>query len=137
MRSKIAQRIFDQTPAEVHIFVRKHSDIVVRVHQLIRDKGWTQKDLANRLEKTQSEVSKWLSGKHNFTLKSIAKLEAELGEDIIHVPRRASVHVQRSGGLKSTIAKPEPVSTKIQFKGNARSVVAPANNNNPDQPFAA
>ena len=38
MRSKIAKRILDETPEDLRIFVRKHSDIVVRVYQLMREK---------------------------------------------------------------------------------------------------
>ena len=83
MRSKIAQRILDETPKEVRIFVRKYGDIVVRINQLIREKGYTQKQLAYEMKKTPSEISKWLSGDHNFTLRSIAKLEAILGESIL------------------------------------------------------
>lgn len=115
MRSKIAKRILEETPAEVKIFVRKYADIVVRVHQLLREKEWTQKDLAERLEKTPSEVSKWLNGDHNFTLKSIAKLEAELGAEIIYVPRKDSFHVQRGGNIKAAAVRAEPVPTKVQF----------------------
>jgi hypothetical protein len=51
MRSKIGKRILAETPDEVRIFVRLYGDIVVRVHQLLRAKGWTQKELAARLEK--------------------------------------------------------------------------------------
>lgn len=36
MRGKIAQRVLDETPAEVRIFVRKRSDFIVRVHQLLK-----------------------------------------------------------------------------------------------------
>ncbi len=93
MRSRIAKKILDETPAEVRIFVQKYGDIVIRVHQLLREKGWTQKDLAGKLEKTTPEVRKWLSGDHNFTLRSLAKLEAELGAEIIYVPKKDSFHV--------------------------------------------
>jgi transcriptional regulator with XRE-family HTH domain len=126
MRSKIAKRIYDETPADVKIFVRKHSDIVVRIYQLLKEKGWTQKDLAAKLEKTPSEISKWLNGDHNLTLKSLTKLEAELGAEIIYVPKKDSFHVQRGGNLKLVAPKAEPVSTKIQFqetkKPSVRSV---------------
>lgn len=88
MRSKIAQSILDETPEEVRIFVRKYGDIVVRVNQLLREKGFTQKELAGKLDKTPSEISKWLNGDHNFTLRSIAKLEAILGEPILIVAKR-------------------------------------------------
>jgi len=122
MRSKIAKRILDETPEDVRIFVRKYGDIVVRVHQILREKGWSQKDLAAKLEKTPSEVSKWLKGDHNFTLRSLAKLEAEFGAEIIYVPKKDSFHVQRSGSLVSTVEKAKPVSTKVPFKEAKKSV---------------
>jgi len=69
--------------------VRQYTDIVVRIHQLLSAKGYTQKDLAVRMNKKPSEINKWLKGNHNLTLKTLAKLEAELGEPIIQV-RKAS-----------------------------------------------
>lgn len=88
MRSKIAQRILDNTPKETEVFVRLYGDIVARVHHILKAKGFTQKDLAERLDKKPSEINKWLKGEHNLTLRSIAKLEAELGETIISVPKQ-------------------------------------------------
>jgi transcriptional regulator with XRE-family HTH domain len=122
MRSKIAQRILDETPPEVRIFVRKYGDIVVRINQLIREKGYTQKKLADQLQKTPSEISKWLGGDHNFTLRSLAKLEAELGAEIIYVPKKDSFHVQRGGQVKATAVKAEPISGKVSFKDTKRKV---------------
>src|SRR5690606_22854106 len=101
MKSKIAQQVIDETPEDVKIFARKYGDIVVRVHQILREKGITQKNLAERLHKRPSEISKWLSGDHNFTLRSLAKLEAELGKEIIYVPRKDSFHVQIKIGRAS------------------------------------
>ncbi|OYQ51786.1 helix-turn-helix domain-containing protein [Flavobacterium aurantiibacter] len=87
MRSKVAQRILAETPEETKIFARMYADIVVRVNELLKAKGLSQKNLANKLDKSPSEVNKWLVGEHNFTLRSLAKLEAELGEPIITVPQ--------------------------------------------------
>jgi transcriptional regulator with XRE-family HTH domain len=84
MKSKIAKKILSETPEEVKIFVRRHTDIVVRIHELMQSKGLTQKDLAERMDKKPSEINKWLKGNHNLTLKTIARLEAELGGDIIY-----------------------------------------------------
>ncbi len=86
MRSKVAKRILDNTPEDVKIFVRLYADIIVRVNQLLKEKGYTQKQLAEKLDKTPSEIHKWLSNEHNFTLKSLAKLQAELGSPILYVP---------------------------------------------------
>jgi methylmalonyl-CoA mutase cobalamin-binding domain/chain len=51
---------------------------------------WTQKELAARMGKTEAEVSRWLNELHNLTVKSIAKLEVALGEDIILTPGTAA-----------------------------------------------
>ncbi|MBK8153775.1 MAG: hypothetical protein IPK61_12500 [Saprospiraceae bacterium] len=42
------------------------------------------------MDKKPSEISKWLSGEHNFTLRSLAKLSAELGEPLMEVPKKKS-----------------------------------------------
>jgi transcriptional regulator with XRE-family HTH domain len=91
MRSKVAQRIQDETPEEVRIFVRQYTDIVLRINQILKAKGYTQKDLAEKINKKPSEINKWLKGSHNLTLKTLAKLEAELGEPLIHTSKEQMV----------------------------------------------
>ena len=86
MRSKVLQEILDETSKDVKIFVRLYADILKRVHQILEEKDMSQKELADLLAKKPSEISKWLGGNHNFTLRSLAKLQAELGEEIIQVP---------------------------------------------------
>lgn len=88
MRSKVAERIQEETPEEVKIFVRQYTDIVLRINQILHAKGFTQKDLAEKMRKKPSEINKWLKGNHNLTLKTLAKLEAELGEPIITIPSK-------------------------------------------------
>jgi transcriptional regulator with XRE-family HTH domain len=88
MRSKVLERILKETPKEVKIFIDLYTDLVVRVNQILGEKGISKKELAQRLEKNPSEISKWLNGEHNFTLRSIAKLQAELGEPLLVVPKR-------------------------------------------------
>lgn len=100
MRSKTFQRILDKTPEEVKIFVRHYGDIVVRINELLEEKGYTQKQLAEKMDKKPSEISKWLNGQHNFTLRSIAKLEAELGAPILYVPKRKEF--QSTGKVKTS-----------------------------------
>ncbi len=88
MRSKIFQEILDETPEDVEIFVRLYADLVVRINQLLREKNISKKELAEKMDKKPSEISKWLSGEHNFTLRSLAKLSAELGEPLMEVPKK-------------------------------------------------
>jgi transcriptional regulator with XRE-family HTH domain len=41
--------------------------LAARIDDAIKAKGWKKKDFAEALGKTPSEISKWLSGTHNFT----------------------------------------------------------------------
>ena len=45
----------------------------------------SQKDLAKRLGKTETEVSRWLSGTHNLTLATICKISTALDADVVKV----------------------------------------------------
>jgi transcriptional regulator with XRE-family HTH domain len=132
MRSTVARRILEETPEETKIFVRKYAAIIARVHEILHERGMTQRELADRMGKNPSELSRWLHGEHNLTLRSLAKLEAELGEDIISVrcktpalaelPRQtmkskalalssiANIAWQQLG---ATISQPKPAKTSI------------------------
>lgn len=81
------RQTLDDIPAETHIFIQKYTDILDRVQAILERKGMKRRDLAQALGKSESEISKWLAGEHNFTLRSIAKLEAVLGEEILSVTK--------------------------------------------------
>jgi len=72
--------------AETKRYVSHNVDIAEQIHAILEKLGWSQKDLAIKLNKSNAEISKWLSGQHNLTVKSIAKIEEALGEEIITTP---------------------------------------------------
>ena len=117
MRSKVLKKLIEETPVETKIFVDLYADLVVRINQLIKEKGYgSQKVLAAKMGKRPSEISKWLSGDHNFTLKSIAKLTAELGEPLIHIPKRHTFSHFKSASVSMTVYKNDRPSLKDGFK---------------------
>jgi transcriptional regulator with XRE-family HTH domain len=85
MPSKIFEEAINAIPYETEARVRLSVEIVERIASLMEKKNINQNNLAKMLGKTPSEVSKWLSGTHNFTLKSIQKLEQVLGQPILAV----------------------------------------------------
>jgi transcriptional regulator with XRE-family HTH domain len=115
MRSKIARKILEETSLEQRLFVKKYADIVVRINQLLKAKGWNQQQLSQALDKRPSEISKWVNGDHNFTLRSLSKLEAELGDDIIYVPRSVPFKVGMSNKIEMTVYKNVPLDTRVEF----------------------
>lgn len=87
MRSKVFQRVIDSVPAETALFIDWYADLVLRIHQILEERGLTQKEWAEQLGKSPSEISKWLNGGHNFTLRSLAKLSVELNEPLLKVAK--------------------------------------------------
>lgn len=79
----IMQSIREATPPEVRRQVDLSVQIANRLYELLEKKNLSQKDLAKLLGKTETEVSRWLSGTHNLTLATIAKLSVVLDDDII------------------------------------------------------
>ena len=80
-------KILDEIRCKISPEVKKQLEISVgianRVYDILEKKGMSQKDLAQLLGKTETEVSRWLSGTHNMTIATIAKISVALGEDII------------------------------------------------------
>ena len=70
-------------PKDIDLFVKHSFEIVDCIHEILERQGKEQKDIALALGKSESEISKWMSGTHNFTIKTIAKIEAVLREPII------------------------------------------------------
>jgi len=85
MPGKYFDQVISKRKPETKIFVSKYLDIVERIYELLKAKGMTQEDVALLMENGESEVGRWLRGEHDFTFKTIAKLEVELGEEIVTV----------------------------------------------------
>jgi len=83
--------LVEVTP-EAAAYVDRSFQIADQIRHVLREKGWYQRDLANVLGKKEPEISRMLSGTHNFTLKTLARLEVALGTALITTPQR--VHEQ-------------------------------------------
>ena len=70
--------------------------IAERIVEVLKQKGMTRRDLANKLGKRESEISKWLTGRHNFTISTLSHISCALGEDIIMVARKQYDIVDKS-----------------------------------------
>lgn len=72
-----------ETSPEIKLFVKRNLDILDRIHYLLNDKfDGKQKLLAEKMGKSEAEVSKMINGFQNFTQKTITKLEIAFGEPI-------------------------------------------------------
>jgi len=82
----------EQNPnLEIEKFISRNLAITEKVRKALEEKGWSKAKLAEEMGKRPSEVSKWLSGMHNITLKSIVKMEIALDIDLIQLEPKKEV----------------------------------------------
>ncbi len=77
--------IFDsiEVRKEVQQAIDLSFDITDKIHAILERQGKTHQDLAKLLDKSESQISVWLTGLYNFTLKEIAEIQTVLGEELI------------------------------------------------------
>ena len=79
------QEIFSEIPQEQREETRLSFAISNRLDALMKERGMNRKQLADAIGKRPNEVTRWLSGEHNFTIATLAKLSTFFGQSIISV----------------------------------------------------
>ena len=79
------QEIFNEIPVEKREDTRLSFAISNRLAALMQERGLNKKQLAEALGKRPNEITRWLSGEHNFTISTLAMLSTFFGKSIINV----------------------------------------------------
>lgn len=79
------EEIFNEIPLAKREETRLSFAISNRLDALMKEKGLNRKQLAEAVGKRPNEVTRWLSGEHNFTLATLAMLSTYFGQPIISV----------------------------------------------------
>lgn len=72
-------------PAHIQQEVDLEFAISNRIYELMTKRGLSKLEFAQALGKRPSEVTKWLSGQHNFTIRTLSLLSTFFGEKLILV----------------------------------------------------
>lgn len=84
-------KIMDEIRADISPEIKMQTELQVaianRIYDILEKKGMSQKDFARLIGKTETEVSRWLSGTHNLTIATICKISVALNEPIIKVEK--------------------------------------------------
>ena len=85
-KAKISLRelLSDISPEE-RAEARLSFQISNRLDFLMKEKGLSKKQFADAIGKRPSEITRWLSGEHNFTISTLAMLSSFFGQPIITV----------------------------------------------------
>lgn len=82
---ELLRQIIEETPKDLKKQLHYSDAIAIKLDGMLKQRNMSQRDLARSTGKTEAEVSRWLSGTHNFTLRTLAKISIVLGEDVICV----------------------------------------------------
>ena len=83
--TRIMDEIRSTISPEMKMQMEMSVAIANRIYEILEARGMTQKDLARKLGKSETEVSRWLSGTHNLTMATICKISAALDAEVVKV----------------------------------------------------
>jgi len=83
--NRIMDEIRSTISPEMKLQMELSVAIANRIYDILEEKGMSQKDFARLMGKTETEVSRWLSGTHNLTMATICKISAALNADVVKV----------------------------------------------------
>ena len=83
--NRIMDEIRSTISPEMKLQMELSVAIAKRIYDILEAKGMSQKDFAKLMGKTETEVSRWLSGTHNLTMATICKISAALNAEVVKV----------------------------------------------------
>ncbi|MBD5314880.1 MAG: helix-turn-helix transcriptional regulator [Bacteroides sp.] len=83
-KTSLRELLSDITPEE-RAEARLSFQISNRLDYLMQEKGLSKKQFAEAIGKRPSEITRWLSGEHNFTISTLSMLSTFFGQPIIMV----------------------------------------------------
>ena len=83
-KTSLRELLSDISPEE-RAEARLSFQISNRLDFLMKEKGLSKKQLADAIGKRPSEITRWLSGEHNFTISTLAMLSSFFGQPVITV----------------------------------------------------
>ena len=89
--------------------LQQSQKIALKVLMKLDDLGWTQKDLAKKMEVSPQQISKIVSGKENLTLKTQIKLQ-----EALDLPVLASYYEDKLETLINTLQENFKINLEVQ-----------------------
>jgi ribosome-binding protein aMBF1 (putative translation factor) len=84
IKSKENTWLLDSLSYDERIAADFVADIAVSIQIARRERGYTQKKLAEKLGVSQVMISRWENGEENFTVATLAKISSALGISLVN-----------------------------------------------------
>jgi antitoxin component HigA of HigAB toxin-antitoxin module len=82
---KSLEEMLGPIPEELKQEVDLSFEISDRIYALMSERGLSKRQFADAIGRRPSEITKWLSGQHNFTIATLSKLASFFKQPIISV----------------------------------------------------
>lgn len=83
------KELFKESLEEVSPEIKAELDlsfaIADKIGRILTERGLSQKEFARKMKKTEAEVSRWLTGRHNFTIRTIARISVALDVQLLEM----------------------------------------------------
>ncbi|PIQ62120.1 MAG: hypothetical protein COV99_07255 [Bacteroidetes bacterium CG12_big_fil_rev_8_21_14_0_65_60_17] len=85
MKSKLPAFIQELAPCERRFSRKYRVELVHRMNEVLEERNLSQKEVAMRAGWKEAYLSRVLGGEQNLTLKTIARFEEAVGEDVLTI----------------------------------------------------
>jgi transcriptional regulator with XRE-family HTH domain len=93
--SKAIDSILKEIDPKLEKQVEFRMKLAAKIDNARKKLGWNKKQLAEKLSKRPSEISKWLSGTHNFTSDTLFDIQVLMGIELINLNEKPKEQVLR------------------------------------------
>lgn len=85
---KLIEELLDSISPKESLRIEKRMLLAAKIGDAMKAKGWKKKDLLLAMgKKNQSEITRWLSGTHNFTCDLLTDLGTVLDTDFLNLEK--------------------------------------------------
>ncbi|WP_273210729.1 helix-turn-helix domain-containing protein [Runella zeae] len=106
--SKLQELLDEVDPKEMEQ-TKVKMQLAARIEDLMRAKGWNKSQFAEHTGKNPSEITKWLSGTHNFTIDILTEIAWTLNVELttlLGAPANNQVVYQEKIEVKAVVVQP-------------------------------
>lgn len=88
-KSELISKVLSEIPKELQIKTDRKMRIAAQLDLILKDLDLSKSVFASKMKKQPSEITRWLSGTHNFTIDTITEIECVLNRKLIKVENPA------------------------------------------------
>jgi transcriptional regulator with XRE-family HTH domain len=85
LKGNVLKNLFEEMKEIEKVQVETKLNLAQALENLLKNKGISKSEFAAKLGKSPSEISKWMSGKHNFTIDTLMEIAHALKVDLMEL----------------------------------------------------